>query len=129
MTITLIGWIVAILVFYHKIFTVYYFNLGQGILKELVGAFILGAIMSAITFRFWWFTDIIIIWLGSVYAKKTSQNALLIGAVILAVIISMTGIKLNHESKETEEIDDSEYSESIVFDNERIFEHYYSKYI
>lgn len=39
--IVLVGWMIILLVLYHKIFEVYYFDLGHGLLKELGVSFIL----------------------------------------------------------------------------------------
>ena len=39
--IVLIGWMIILLVLYHKIFEVYYFDLEHGLLKELGVSFIL----------------------------------------------------------------------------------------
>ena len=37
-----IFWTIALLILYHKVFTVYYFSLGNGLMKEIVTAFFLG---------------------------------------------------------------------------------------
>lgn len=42
-------WLVVLLVFYHKVFTVYYFNLGSGLVKELFVAAILSSLMTGLT--------------------------------------------------------------------------------
>ena len=40
-----IFWFVALLVLYHKVFTVYYFSLSHGLMKELVTSAFLGLII------------------------------------------------------------------------------------
>lgn len=90
--IVLIGWMIALLVFYHKIFEVYYFNLGHGLWKELCVSFFLGLIMTALTFYLWWLTAIIIVIAGLAFKKKVSNNAPLIIAIVIAVIVAILGI-------------------------------------
>lgn len=106
-------WTVALLVFYHKIFTVYYFNLGVGLLKELLFAAILGAMMMGLTLYFWWLTAIIIILFGIGTAKKTSNSLALIGCIILAVIIAVMGIRFQKAMKEGEEAESQNIDESL----------------
>ena len=96
--IVLVGWMIALLFFYHKIFTVYYFDLGHGLLKELGVSFILGLIMTALTFYFWWLTAIIIIVVGLAFKAKSSSNAPFIIAVVLAVIVAFLGISMRREN-------------------------------
>ena len=90
--IVLVGWMIALLVFYHKIFAVYYFDLGHGLLRELGVSFILGLLMTALTFYLWWLTAVIIIIAGLGLKKKVSNNIPLIIAIVLAIVISMIGI-------------------------------------
>lgn len=90
--IVLVGWMIALLVLYHKVFEVYYFDLGHGLLKELGVSFILGLIMTALTFYLWWLTAIIIIITGLSLKKKVANNAPLIIAIILAIIVTFMGI-------------------------------------
>ena len=85
-------WIVALLVLYHKIFVVYYFNLGHGIKQELITAGIIGLIMTGLTFYLWWLTAIAIIICGIVLKNKVSSNIPLIAAIILAIIVAIMGI-------------------------------------
>ena len=85
-------WIVALLVLYHKIFEVYYFSLGHGLMKELITAGIIGLFMTGLTFYLWWLTAIIIIICGIVLKNKVSSNIPLIAAIILAIIVAIMGI-------------------------------------
>lgn len=90
--IVLVGWMIALLVLYHKVFEVYYFDLGHGLLKELGVSFILGLIMTTLTFYLWWLTAIIIIIIGLSLKKKIANNAPLIIAIVLAIIVMFMGI-------------------------------------
>lgn len=96
--IVLVGWMIALLVLYHKVFQVYYFDLGHGLLKELGVSFILGLIMTALTFYLWWLTAIVIIIVGLAFKKKVANNAPLIIAVVLAVIVAFMGISDRNDS-------------------------------
>lgn len=49
-----IFWIVVLLVLYHKCFHVVYFSLSDGFLKELFVSGLIGAVLTALTFTFWW---------------------------------------------------------------------------
>lgn len=98
-----IVWIIVLLVLYHKVFTVYYFDLGQGLLKEIVGAVILAVIMTALTLEFWWLSAIVIIFGGIGLSKKISNNIVITASVILAVIISVMGIKYKNEKNKNED--------------------------
>lgn len=90
--IVLVGWMIILLVLYHKVFEVYYFDLGHGLLKELGVSFILGLIMTTLTFYFWWLTAIVIIITGFSLKKKIANNAPLIIAIVLAIIVAFMGI-------------------------------------
>ena len=61
-----IFYVIAILVMYHKVFDVVYFDLGRGLMKELVIAAFGGMILAAITVKFWVLSAIIIIITGLV---------------------------------------------------------------
>lgn len=122
-------WVIALLIFYHKVFAVYYFDLGQGLLKEIVGAVILGAVMTGVTLYLWWLTAIIILICGVVLSKKFSNHIILIGCVILAVIIAIMGIRFNADMKKNEieenqtnessESEETERTYSIIGDNKK----------
>ena len=103
--VVLIAWMIALLVLYHKIFEVYYFDLGHGLLKELGVSFFLGIIMTGLTFHFWWLTAIIIIIAGLVFKSKFSNNIPFIIAVVLAIIVAILGIsfRTNNDSDGTTE--------------------------
>lgn len=97
----IIIWMIAILIFYHKIFSVYYFSLGQGIIKELLFSFFLGAIMTYVTFYFWWVTAIVILFAGLSAKAKVSNNAPLIIAVVLIIVVAIIGISTRANTKDS----------------------------
>ena len=84
-----IFWFVALLVLYHKVFTVYYFSLSHGLMKELVTSAFLGLIMTAITLYLWYVSAIIILVIGLSVMGKIHNKLALIVAVILAIVIAI----------------------------------------
>lgn len=49
-----VGWSVVLLMLYHSIFHVVYFSLANGLLKEVIVAGFIGAILTALTITYWW---------------------------------------------------------------------------
>ena len=99
-----IFYVIAILVMYHKVFDVVYFDLGRGLMKELVIAAFGGMILAAITVKFWVLSAIIIIITGLVCRGKfddpAAKNTVLVIAIIIAIVISSLGIKVNKNQKQ-----------------------------
>lgn len=77
-------WVIVLLVAYHKVFRVLYFDLGQALWKEFLTAGFIAIFMTAITIYLWWLTAIIIIVGGIILKNKVSSNLPLIVAVALA---------------------------------------------
>ena len=94
-------WVIALLVLYHKVFEVYYFSLSNGLMKELITAIFVGAIMTALTFYLWWITAIIIIVIGLVTMGKVSSKAPLIVAIILAIVVAIIGSSFRSAAEES----------------------------
>lgn len=99
-----IFYVIAILVMYHKVFDVVYFDLGRGLMKELVIAAFGGMILAAITVKFWVLSAIIIIITGLVCRGKfddpAAKNTVLVIDIIIAIVISSLGIKVNKNQKQ-----------------------------
>lgn len=96
-----IFWSIALLVFYHKVFAVYYFNICKGILQELLTAGFLGMLLAYATIKFWWIAAIVLILAGLAASGKADSKAPLVLAVVLAVIISVVGINLKSNRSDT----------------------------
>lgn len=96
-----IFWFVALLVLYHKVFTVYYFSLSQGLMKEILTSAFLSLIMTAITLYLWYISAIIILIMGLSLMGKTHNRLVIIFAVILAIIIAIVGINVKKESADS----------------------------
>ena len=95
-------WIVAIEYLYHKVFTVYYFSLGEGLKKEIVTSCFLGIIMTCLTFYLWWLTAIIVILVGIVNMSKTGNKMHIMIAVVIAIVVAILGLMVRTSSPEEE---------------------------
>ena len=87
-----LGWTIALLILYHKVFSVYYFNLSRGLMKEIIGACFLGGIMTGVTLSCWYVSAIIIIIIGLSVSGKMKSKAPVIVAIICAIIVSFMGV-------------------------------------
>lgn len=97
--IAVVLWIVfsiGIWIAYHKIFTVYYFSLSQGLMRELVLSAFLGALLTAMTLYFWWVTVIILLLVGVGVSGKTenssSKKAIMAAFAVAAIVVTIVGI-------------------------------------
>lgn len=90
-----IFWTVVVLILYHKLFDVVYFNLINGIVKELVVSFIIAVVITSITIKLWWVTAIILVIVGILLSKKTLSKVPLVITIILAIVFSSLSGKLN----------------------------------
>lgn len=97
--IVVVLWIVfsiGVWITYHKIFTVYYFNLSQGLMKELILSAFLGGILTALTLYFWWVTAIILLLVGVGGSGKTEnpsgKKAIMVVFAIAAIVVAIVGI-------------------------------------
>ena len=75
--------------------------------------------MTGVTLYLWWLTAIVILICGIVLSKKFSNNIVLIGCVILAVIIVIMGIRFKADMKknEIEENQTNETSDSVKWED------------
>ena len=108
-----IFWSIALLVLYHKVFAVYYFDLGQGIMKELVMSCILGLIMAIVTVAFWYIAAAVVVLFGLGMMKKADSKAPLVIAVIVAIIVSVVGISLKSDG----DAGDEQSSKNVNYTN------------
>lgn len=97
---------IGVWIVYHKIFAVYYFNLAQGLMKELFLSAFLGMILTGLTLSLWWLAAIILllVGLGASGKAQTSSGKHTIIAIfaIAAIIISIVGISFKSQSNRTE---------------------------
>lgn len=62
---------IAGLIIYHKLFTVYYFNLSMGCGKEIATALFVGMFLAALTLAFWYISiPVIILVLVAIFKRK-----------------------------------------------------------
>lgn len=108
-TTLLIFYMILILVVYHKVFVVFYFDLLHGFAKELLVAFLLALLMVYITLTQWKIAAVIIFIIALVIILKCEDNAKRILIGILAAIaigfIVYSGLQyskeMNSNSKES----------------------------
>ena len=109
-----IFWAVAYLVFYHKVFRVYYFDLTRGIIQELFTASIVATVMLIITLKFWWIAAIVVIIIGLSASAKAENKGPLVIAVIVAIIISVLGTNVGKSSESSGNTNNSKSSSASV---------------
>ena len=68
-----IFWTVVVLILYHKLFDVVYFNLINGIVRELVVSFIIAMVITSITIKLWWVTAIILVIAGILFSSLSGK--------------------------------------------------------
>lgn len=97
--IVIVLWLVfsiGVWIVYHKIFTVYYFNLSQGLMKELILSAFLGALLTALTLYFWWIAAIILLLVGVGVSGKTENSsgkkAIMVVFCIAVIVVAIVGI-------------------------------------
>lgn len=92
---TLIYSVIAFVI-YHKIFAVYYFDLLNGVFKELLACFFVGALLAGLTLYFSTPLAIIIIIAGIILSRKpdssTARALVLIVFIVLAILIFVFGL-------------------------------------
>lgn len=104
--IVVVLWIVfsiGVWIIYHKIFTVYYFNLSQGLMKELFLSAFLGMILAGLTLYFWWLTAIILLLVGFGVSGKaenpSGKKAIIVVFAIAAIVVAIVGINAKSQMK------------------------------
>lgn len=95
-----IFWTIAFLLLYHKVFTVYYFDLGKGLMKEIIASAFIGGIMALMTLALWYIVAVIIVLFGLIMKKKMESNVPLVLAVIVAIIMCIAGITAKSDGDE-----------------------------
>lgn len=112
-------YVIAILVLYHKVFDVYYFDLGHGIMKEIVTACFVGLLLTGITMKWWYIAVAIIILCGlSCMGKVEDSSAKKVIAaifVVIAIVIAVMGINVNRAADaETNTVESACVTECIL---------------
>ena len=111
---TIVIWIV-----FHMIFTVYYRNIGQGILHELLYSLIGAAIFTALTVTYWKVLIIAIVVVGVIFiVKAPGLKKIFIALVVIILSVCILGANREYESEhsqkeEKEEMSDEEFMEAV----------------
>ncbi len=95
----------VIWVTYHKIFTVYYFSPGRGILKELFASFIGGVILAVLIIKLYWLAAIIVALaaLGlSAKADPSKRKIIVIVGLVLAAFVFLWGRGMKAQLEENQ---------------------------
>lgn len=97
--ILLIVYTILCLVIYHKIFDVYYFDLGRGCATELFVSFGIAAMLTGLTLYVWWLVLILVIIAALFLIRKTNNTTgrvtIIIITVILSIILIASGVAMN----------------------------------
>ena len=114
--------IIALTIFnlwiYHKVFHVFYFNLGIGIFKEIIGAFIAAiAEMALIT----WIGSAIFAVLGTIFAVLGTvivglMNVIVVLLVLTGVIVLICRIKKKSKKRKTSSQEDNIKEQDVSID-------------
>lgn len=98
-TVVVILWIIFSIgtwIAYHKTFTVYYFSLSRGLMKELLLSAFIGGILTVLTLYFWWVAAIILLLVGVGVSGKTEKpsgkKTIMVVFVIAAIVVAIVGI-------------------------------------
>ena len=114
----LVVWAIALFVMYHKIFTVFYFDLTRGIGKEIMWCLIGSCILTALTIYFYWVIAIVVAIAGVVLSFKTEDTTkkiyIIVAFIVLAVVVGLIG---RNTKKELMGEDSSEESYDESYDN------------
>lgn len=136
-TTTLVYWIfytVLLLVVYHKVFAVYYFNIFNGLMKELLAAIFLGVILAALSVYYWQIGVAVILIIALIGVGKVESSggktAIFIFAAAASVIVAIIGMQIKKdvpaESNNTTAADtyDDTYSDNDYEDMDYIDDDY-----
>lgn len=115
-----VGWGIACFVFYHKVFTVYYFSLSRGLMKEILWCGFFGYILAALTLKFSAPLAICLIIVGWSLTRNIDSSALrnicFALFVVVAVVIFFSGRKFQKLLEEGT----APNSEIIIHEKEQI---------
>lgn len=96
---------------YHKIFTVYYFNLSKGLGKELIGSLIAGIFLASLTIYLYWLVAIIVFAAGLILSgkmqDKNQKTTVIVIFAILAIVVFLVGRNAKEETSGTSSNEDT----------------------
>lgn len=90
-----IGYMILLLVLYHTVFSVVYFDLHQGIKNELIKSAMISFFLAAFTVWLWWLAVIVLLIIGLVCASKVQSGGgkitVIAVFIVLAIIVGAAG--------------------------------------
>lgn len=116
-----VGWGIACFVFYHKVFTVYYFSLSRELMKEILWCAFFGFLLAGLTLKFSTPLAICLIIVGWSLTRNIDSSALrnicFALFALLAVVIFFSGRKFQ---KLLEEQSTAKSSEIVIHEKEQL---------
>ena len=101
-----IGFSIGVWVLYHKIFTVYYFSLSQGLMKELIWSVIIGIVLTGLALYLWWLVVLILLGVGLTTAGKvdnpSAKKTIMILFAVAAIVVAIVGLQFKAGMKANE---------------------------
>lgn len=92
---------ILLLVVYHKVFAVYYFNIFNGFMKELLAAIFLGVILAALSIYYWQIGVAVILIITLIGLGKIESSAgkivIIIFAAAASVIVAIIGMQIKKD--------------------------------
>lgn len=109
-----IGYMILLLVLYHTVFSVVYFDLHQGIKNELIKAAMISFFLAAFTVWLWWLAVIVLLIIGLVCASKVQSGGgkitVIAVFIVLAIIVGEAGKDFHRVTPEKGEHSTYEHS-------------------
>lgn len=90
---------ILLFITYHKVFLVIYFDLPRGLLRELIGAMMIGGILAVASIYYWWIGLLVIAIVALVAISKINNSPLKIMILALAIIACIIVVILSHKMK------------------------------
>ena len=116
-----VGWGIACFVFYHKVFTVYYFSLSRGLMKVILWCAFFGFLLAGLTLKFSTPLAICLIIVGWSLTRNIDSPALrnicFALFAVVAVVVFFSGRKFQ---KLLEEQSTAKSSEIVIHEKEQL---------
>lgn len=109
---------ILLLVAYHKIFTVYYFSLSHGLLRELGTAAFLGIILAWVSIYIWQIGVGVIVIIALMGVSKVESSAGKIVIIVLAVIASIVIIVSGRAIRKSEAANAENGNDSYTYEDD-----------
>jgi len=112
-----IFYFIMCLVIYHSVFQVYYLDLQGGLMTEMVGSFIVSAILVALTLTYWPVAAIIIVICGLAFAARmegTAKTVCIAVFIVIAIVVSVVGANSKKQKAQQNSTETGARYESVL---------------